>query len=184
MDDFSNISSVAQRFREWKFSFPTSYNQAYISLCLPKLLAPYVHLQFITWNPLNYSDHVILDNMPWMQDLLFFEYRDGCEIDKTDSDIHLIPKIIELTTLPKISGRCMVKTFIIIILISAFTDLIEKVWDPLSSTQTLHLKACIQHLIQDFSLDHQTFQSLFKLIIRRINMALEYDIFIPIFPSE
>lgn len=103
MDDFSKIFSVVAHFREWKYNFPTSYTQAYISLCLPKLLAPYVTLQLASWNPLCPNNNVHLEKMSWLQDLLFFEYHYP-ETNSSDSDLHLIPRIVESTVIPKLTG--------------------------------------------------------------------------------
>ncbi len=105
LDYFSTLSLVSNHFREWKYNFSLSYDQAYISLCLPKLLSPFVRLQLITWNPLIGSDAIILEDMSWMKDLLFYQYQSNGEIDKNDSDLQLIPKIIELVVFPKLTGE-------------------------------------------------------------------------------
>lgn len=52
VEDFCKLSLMKQRFEEWKFSHPESYQQAYISLCLPKLFTPFIQLQLLDWNPL------------------------------------------------------------------------------------------------------------------------------------
>ena len=52
VDEFASISMIKARLETWKFQFPQSYQQAYISLCLPKLFLPFVKLQMLTWNPL------------------------------------------------------------------------------------------------------------------------------------
>lgn len=107
VNEFSRIFSVVSHFREWKYNFPISYNQAYISLCLPKLLTPYVTLQLTSWNPLCPTNNLHLDLMSWLQDLLFFDYR--CpEIDPTDPDLNLIPRVIESTVIPKLTGKILV----------------------------------------------------------------------------
>lgn len=106
IDDFSDIFSVAIRFREWKYNFTRSYKQAYISLCVPKLLGPYISLQLISWNPVNISGCVSLENMPWLQDLLFFDCHDE-SLDPLDPDLLLIPRIIELTVIPKLTSKCI-----------------------------------------------------------------------------
>lgn len=54
-DDFSDVKKILSRFNEWRVSFPESYTNAYISLCLPKLLAPLIRHQLIGWNPLKVS---------------------------------------------------------------------------------------------------------------------------------
>lgn len=107
IDDFSKMFSVVMRFREWKYNFPTSYEQAYLSLCLPKLLKPYISLQSISWSPLTCSsDGVSLEQMPWIQDLLFFMYQGNCfDVDPSDSDLHLIPRTVETVLIPKLTGK-------------------------------------------------------------------------------
>lgn len=101
MDEFSRVPSILMHFREWKYSFPTSYNQAYISLYVPKVIAPYIRLQLISWNPLNPHEYILVEDLPWMQDLLFFDHQKGCE----DNDLYFIPKLIELTVIPKLNGK-------------------------------------------------------------------------------
>ena len=52
VDEFASISMIKSRLEKWKFQFPQSYQQAYLSLCLPKQFLPFVKLQLLTWNPL------------------------------------------------------------------------------------------------------------------------------------
>ena len=52
VDEFASISMIKSRLEKWKFQFPQSYQQAYLSLCLPKLFLPFVKLQLLSWNPL------------------------------------------------------------------------------------------------------------------------------------
>ena len=104
IDDFSKLFSVIMHFREWKYNFPTSYEQAYLSLCLPKLIKPYVTLQLISWNPLSTSSS--LELMPWMQDLLFFAYHgESFGVDSSDSDLLLIPRVVESVVIPRLTGK-------------------------------------------------------------------------------
>lgn len=50
--DFTDIHVIMDRFEQWKLAFGDTYKEAYLSLCLPKLLAPYVKLELLSWNPL------------------------------------------------------------------------------------------------------------------------------------
>ncbi|KAJ8269833.1 hypothetical protein COCON_G00124400 [Conger conger] len=52
-EDFSDVRNILSKFEEWRVLFPESYDNAYISLCLPKLLTPVIRHQLIGWNPLN-----------------------------------------------------------------------------------------------------------------------------------
>ena len=98
MDDFSQIHLILFRFRDWKYNFSASYEQAYMPLCLPKLLAPYISLQLLFWNPLDATNHVNLKDMPWFQNLLFYDCNDS------EPDDLLIPRVVELIVIPKLTG--------------------------------------------------------------------------------
>nr|XP_030733556.1 GC-rich sequence DNA-binding factor 2 isoform X2 [Globicephala melas] len=51
-DDFCNIQNILLKFQQWREKFPDSYYEAFISLCIPKLLNPLIRFQLIDWNPL------------------------------------------------------------------------------------------------------------------------------------
>ncbi|MEQ2205591.1 hypothetical protein XENOCAPTIV_004644 [Xenoophorus captivus] len=57
-DDFYDIKKILSRFEEWRRSYSESYHNAYISLCLPKLLNPIIRQQLLVWNPLKVSGYV------------------------------------------------------------------------------------------------------------------------------
>lgn len=52
VEDFSSLHEIKLRLEQWKFGSPKSYQQAYVSLCLPRLLVPLVRHQLLLWNPL------------------------------------------------------------------------------------------------------------------------------------
>ncbi|XP_072807668.1 intron Large complex component GCFC2 isoform X3 [Vicugna pacos] len=51
-DDFCNIQNILLKFQQWREKFPDSYYEAFVSLCIPKLLNPLIRFQLIDWNPL------------------------------------------------------------------------------------------------------------------------------------
>ncbi|XP_054584008.1 intron Large complex component GCFC2 isoform X3 [Eptesicus fuscus] len=51
-DDFCNIQNILLKFQQWREKFPDSYYEAFIGLCIPKLLNPLIRVQLINWNPL------------------------------------------------------------------------------------------------------------------------------------
>ena len=55
VEEFSTLPAIRQHFEQWKSNYPDSYNQAFISLCLPKVVAPFARLQMLMWNPLQVS---------------------------------------------------------------------------------------------------------------------------------
>jgi len=52
LDEFVSIDLILQHMLEWKNKYPDSYVEAYVNVCLPKLIGPYVRLEMLTWNPL------------------------------------------------------------------------------------------------------------------------------------
>jgi hypothetical protein len=52
VDEFCSIRGVASRFESWRNTDAVAYREAYVSLCLPKVLGPLVRLKMLMWNPL------------------------------------------------------------------------------------------------------------------------------------
>lgn len=52
VEEFSTVSSILDKFADWKTKFEEDYNDAYVGLCLPKLLSPLIKVELIDWNPL------------------------------------------------------------------------------------------------------------------------------------
>ena len=105
VDDFSKLSSIKEHFEGWKFNFSSSYEQAYISLCLPKVFAPFVRLQLLHWNPLDSKTSDQLEDMLWFQVLMFFGFDEGQDVDPEDKDLQLIPNLVDLVVIPKLTGK-------------------------------------------------------------------------------
>jgi len=52
LQDFASVDSVLKHMLEWKNKYKESYIEAYVNVCLPKLVGPFVRIEMITWNPL------------------------------------------------------------------------------------------------------------------------------------
>ena len=52
IEDFGNIKPIIDRFELWKYGFSDTYKQAFVHLCLPKLVLPFARVQLLNWNPL------------------------------------------------------------------------------------------------------------------------------------
>lgn len=65
-------------------------------------------------------------------------------------------------------------------------DIVNYYWDPLSTTKTLRLIGFMKRLGHDYPLKRSSkvFQKLFKAIQEKMKLALENDVFIPIFPKQ
>ncbi|WAR08714.1 PAXB1-like protein [Mya arenaria] len=98
VNDFSDTDCVRERFSAWRNQYGESYTEAYISLCLPKLVNPFVRLRLVSWNPFQEQCKDI-EEMRWFDSLLFFGFEEGETADKDNEDIKILPAIV--STFPK-----------------------------------------------------------------------------------
>ncbi|XP_028967411.1 PAX3- and PAX7-binding protein 1 [Galendromus occidentalis] len=162
-DDFSKLSSVLKQFEKWKLFLNESYQEAYIPVCVLKLVLPFVRLEMLNWNPLETSESV--EKYQWFKELLFFGYKIE---DKDESDLNLIPRVVERALIPKIS------------------DYAERVWDPMSTSQTRNLVRCIRKLCDDYPFGRKSkpLATLLGKIFVKIQRSLEEDVFVPMATKE
>ncbi|XP_053242581.1 PAX3- and PAX7-binding protein 1 isoform X2 [Podarcis raffonei] len=168
VENFSSIDAIKSQFEAWRFKYSSSYNDAYIGLCLPKLLNPLIRLQLLTWNPLE-DKCQDFESMLWFESLLFY----GCEEydqEKDDADVSLLPTIVERVVLPKL------------------TVLAENVWDPFSTTQTSRMVAITQKLVNGYPsvvhAENKNTQTLLKGLLLRMRRTLDDDVFMPLYPKS
>ncbi|XP_065906470.1 PAX3- and PAX7-binding protein 1-like isoform X2 [Dysidea avara] len=76
VDEYASLSIIKSHLEKWKFQHSQSYQQAYVSLCLPKLFSPFVKLQLVTWNPLEVKAKE-LEEMGWFKMLMIYGFREG-----------------------------------------------------------------------------------------------------------
>lgn len=169
-DDFAQISGILSKFEMWKAKYPDTYNEAYINLCIPKILAPLIKLKLVLWNPL--SDQCEdFEMSQWYEDCMRYAISES-ETEESlaaDRDARLVPTLVEKIIIPKIY------------------DFVEKVWDPMSTTQTFRLVQLISKLGRDYpSLrpNSKSLRTLFTALLDKIKLAIENDVFIPIFPKQ
>ncbi|XP_074438100.1 intron Large complex component GCFC2 isoform X2 [Larus michahellis] len=168
--DFCDIRKILLKFQEWKEKFPDSYCDAYISFCLPKLLNPLIRFQLISWNPLeNFTE---MEEMPWFGAIE--EFSDAKNISKTkrddDPDQEVLPRVIEKTVLPKITG------------------FVKNVWDPLSTSQTKNLVQLCKNVLEKQVLSKtecsRAKEDLMNTVVLRMKKSVEEDVFIPLYPKS
>lgn len=63
-DEFCDVKKILSRFEEWRGFYSDSYYNAYISLCLPKLLNPIIRHQLLAWNPLRVGGIPVKTSLP------------------------------------------------------------------------------------------------------------------------
>nr|XP_023020543.1 PAX3- and PAX7-binding protein 1 [Leptinotarsa decemlineata]XP_023020544.1 PAX3- and PAX7-binding protein 1 [Leptinotarsa decemlineata] len=168
VDDYSSAANILIRFEGWRSTDLTAYTEAYATFCLPKVVGPLVRLNLIFWDPLN--ETVELEKLDWYRTLALYGLHDD-ETEESlakDPDIFLLPTIVEKLIVPKL------------------TQLVDKCWDPLSSSQTLRLVGILSRYIRRFpSLGpaSQPLENLFSSVLHKMKTSLEHDVFIPISPK-
>lgn len=60
LEEFASIDLVLKHMSEWKNKYLDSYIEAYVNVCLPKLIGPYVRLEMLTWNPLEVKRNYLI----------------------------------------------------------------------------------------------------------------------------
>ncbi|CAK6435243.1 unnamed protein product [Pipistrellus nathusii] len=169
-DDFSNIQNILLKFQQWREKFPDSYHEAFIGLCIPKLLNPLIRVQLINWNPLKF-DSIGLKQMPWFTFIEKFIDNSMENSKKEDnSDKKILSSVINKTIIPRL------------------TDFVEFIWDPLSTSQTTSLIAHCRMILEEHSTCENEVskgkQDLVKSIVSRMKKAIEDDVYIPLYPKS
>uniref|UniRef100_A0A2K6EKG3 GC-rich sequence DNA-binding factor 2 n=1 Tax=Propithecus coquereli TaxID=379532 RepID=A0A2K6EKG3_PROCO len=169
-DDFCNIQNILLKFQQWREKFPDSYYEAFISLCIPKILNPLIRVQLIPWNPLK-LDSIDLKQMPWFTSVEEFMDSSMEDSKKEDSsDKKILSAVINKTVIPRL------------------TDFVEFIWDPLSTSQTTSLITHCRVILEEHSTCENEIskskQDLLKSIVSRMKKAIEDDVFIPLYPKS
>ncbi|RUS81278.1 hypothetical protein EGW08_010952 [Elysia chlorotica] len=166
VEEFSNPESVKDHFERWKFTYGDTYREAYIGLCMPKLLNPFIRADLILWNPLDINNEDFEDSS-WFNTLIFMGYRDGEKIDRSDDDIKILPSIVDKLIIPKL------------------TFLVQEVWDPMSTSQTAKLVNLTMKLTRDYpsvNAESKNFRSFMEAVVARLKKTLDDDVFMPMYP--
>ncbi|XP_012736992.2 GC-rich sequence DNA-binding factor 2 isoform X2 [Fundulus heteroclitus] len=167
-DDFFDVRKILSRFEEWRRSYPDSYHNAYISLCLPKLLNPIIRHQLLTWSPLKDAAGEF-ENLPWFTAVETFCHGHGHE-ELEHTDRQTLSNVIEKTLLPKM------------------TSYVELVWDPLSQQQSACLSAVCHRLREDYAIfdgeQSKPVKGFIDAVVRRLRSYVDEDVFIPLYPKK
>ena len=51
-ESYSSLSAVKSQLEQWKRQQPSAYADAYMSLSVPAVMAPFVRLELLQWDPL------------------------------------------------------------------------------------------------------------------------------------
>lgn len=125
-EEYSTMVSTQKVLQDWKAQYAGSYQEAYIALSVPGILAPYVKYELIAWMPFT-PEGCQLAAMEWYNALFSYGMTDDTPSD--DPDLVLVPKMIEKVVLP------------------AVLHAINFNWQPLSSVQQASALQLVDDLI-------------------------------------
>lgn len=175
VDDYSSIGSILARWERWKETDPNAYSEAYAGMCAPKVVSPLVRMALVLWNPLcpgGSECAAELEKQAWYNTLMLYSAKPGQDNEDvllSDPDSTLVPAVVERVVVPRL------------------TRLVERCWDPMSSSQTLRLVGMIGRFVRRYpSLgpDSRALSLLFNAVLDKLRQALEHDVFIPIFSKQ
>ncbi|KHN84480.1 PAX3- and PAX7-binding protein 1 [Toxocara canis] len=168
LEDFCRIDKILSRFIDWLALDETSFTDAYIQLCIPKLLSPFIRLELITWNPLEGDDRP-LHVMHWYEDLLACGSSNADLSGEHEIIVSLIPLCIERTIIPRIA------------------DIVQEQWDPLSQKQCSRLGFLLDSLVDEcpnLVPSSRSVKRLLETIRHRVQEAIDEDLFVPIYSKQ
>jgi GC-rich sequence DNA-binding factor len=85
-DSFQTFDHITARLTQWKQRYGSAYSDAFVGLSVPGLVAPYVRLELLRWNPLGVGQAAAaaapvmrLNQMQWYDKLFSFGVIDNKE---------------------------------------------------------------------------------------------------------
>ncbi|KAL3074329.1 hypothetical protein niasHS_015159 [Heterodera schachtii] len=170
-DEFCQLGHILQRLLHWLAVDPSSFEQAYVPLCLPKLLGPFVRLQLVDWRPLKESPtQRPLHRMPWYRALLMAGLdNSGLEDLEHPSLVSLIPSVVEKIVFPKIA------------------KIVREQWDPLSLHESSNLAQLLRSLVEEYPVANASskrMQELLEGVYARLRDTIDRDTFVPLYSKE
>ena len=176
LEEFSSVSAVLSKFNNWRDNHTDSYYDAFIALCIPQILLPFIKFHLIFWNPFRDSDNHFEDD-EWFKSVANYSLKNllsslGLSEFNEDSrfkeDATIISTVVEKSVLEKLN------------------QLVIHVWDPMSSKQT---KAFV-NLLDTFSEypfmkeDNSVLSSIMKNACKKMQECTENDVYIPCVGDE
>ncbi|MCP9261102.1 hypothetical protein DINM_004190 [Dirofilaria immitis] len=185
LDDFCHTDRILSRFVDWLAQDEESFTNAYIHLCIPKLISLFIRLELIDWGPLE-NDNRQVNSMRWYEDLITCAATSSNVNFEHPVIVSLIPLCIEKVVLWKITGavyianKCYIQAYL-------FLDLIRERWDPLSQHQCRNLGFLLSQLIDECPTlvpTSRSVQKLLQTICLRAQDAIDEDLFVPIYSKQ
>jgi GC-rich sequence DNA-binding factor len=107
VEEYCEMPHILQKFDEWKKKDMSAYKEAYVHLCLPKIVSIFVRAQMILWSPFEIDHYEDIDEMKWFHPVALYgrTEKETEEMLRNDPDVFLIPTVIEKIILPKLCSE-------------------------------------------------------------------------------
>lgn len=107
VEEYCELPQILQKFYEWKKKDMNAYKEAYVHLCLPKIISIFVRAQMILWSPFEADHYEDIDEMKWFHPVAMYgrSENETEEMLRNDPDVFLIPTVIEKIVLPKLCSK-------------------------------------------------------------------------------
>ncbi|XP_071723860.1 transcriptional repressor ILP1-like [Rutidosis leptorrhynchoides] len=152
-DEFSQLSVVKERLENWKRDYSSSYRDAYMSLSLPTIIAPYAKLELLKWDPLH--ENAGFSAMEWHSLLLYYGLpKDTSDFSSDDADANLVPILVEAVALPILRHE------------------LQYCWDMLSTRETNNAVAATLLVIEYFDVSSGKLAELLTVVRDRLADAV------------
>lgn len=107
VEEFCELPQILQKFDEWKKKDFIAYKEAYVHLCIPKVVGVFVRAEMILWSPFEADHYEDIDKMKWFHPPAMYG-RTPTETEdslRKDPDVFVIPSLVEKIVLPKLSSE-------------------------------------------------------------------------------
>uniref|UniRef100_A0A1I8GS21 GCFC domain-containing protein n=1 Tax=Macrostomum lignano TaxID=282301 RepID=A0A1I8GS21_9PLAT len=130
LPEFCTLESLLSRLSEFRSSQPDLYERARFPACMARLLSPLVRVEMLLYNPLT-PDCVEFNRRAWLGHVL-----DYLDLDSHPDEVKVVPGLVELVLLPRL------------------IDIVEQIWDPMSSSESKRLSSLLASLAREFPTFH------------------------------
>ncbi|KAD3067201.1 hypothetical protein E3N88_35081 [Mikania micrantha] len=154
-EEFSQISTVKEKFEVWKKEYSSSYNDAYMSLSIPSIFSPYVRLELLKWDPLHQDSDFF--HMKWHG--LLYDYgmpEDKSKVNPDDADVNLVPDLVERVAVPILQYE------------------LAHCWDMLSTKETKYAVSATNLVFTYVSLSSEAVGELVSVLRDRLSDAVSH----------
>eukprot|EP00808_Paulinella_micropora_P009648 g24234.t1 len=160
--EFSSMDAMQKMLETWKKKFPDEYRDCYIPDSVPVLVAPYVRLELLEWDP---RANPSVEHFEWYKKLLDYGIdATGKMVSEDDPDLNLVPLLVSKLVAP------VAKTWI------------QNNWEPTSRQQLVPLQELLKHL-QDYDDHAAVTQQLTAAVNERLAQACQQHLQVPCLPS-